>query len=133
MSSMRDDILVYINDNLVDGFSSSTELPWQKDGKALYLMNFKYIYVDRPQTTQEPLYDTLDGLGIVNEITTISVYVATDAKQLPSTYDEQVQAIKLGRFDTSSLGSTQRISIVETEYEGDALVTKVDYSFTKII
>lgn len=133
MSLMREDILTYIEAIVTDSFKTTQELPWQKDGQSLYLKNFKYIYVDRPQTTQEPLYDTLDGLGIVNEITTISVYFATDAKTLPSGYDEQVTLIKSGRFDTSTTGQTQRTSIVSTEYEGDALVTQVDYSFTQIM
>ena len=133
MSSIRDDILTYINANLEADFSYTEELPWQKDGKGLYLLNFKYIYVDRPQTIQEPLFETLDGSSAVNEILTISVYFATDAKILPSTYDDQVTAIKRGRFYTATLGMTQRMSIVSSTYDGDALVTQVDYSFTKLI
>ena len=133
MSSMRDDILVYVNANLETGFSSTEELPWTKDEKGLYLFNFKYIYVDRPQTTQETLFETLDGSSAVTETLTISVYFATDAKILPSNYDEQVQAIKRGRFYTATLGMTQRTAIVSTEYDGDALVTQIDYSFSKLI
>jgi len=42
----------------------------------------KKIYVNQPQTAQDPLIDTLDGGGVVDETTTVTVYVATDAKKL---------------------------------------------------
>ena len=128
---IRDDLIEYIKSNLTKDFKSTAELPWTKDGSTLYLKNFKYIYVDRPQTEQEPLYDGLDGSGAVIETTTISVYIATDAKNLPSTYTEQLQLIKKARTDET--GASQKTALVSTEYIADALSTKIDIAHTLTI
>ena len=129
--SSRDDLLDYIKNNLTKDFKFTEELPWQKDGQALYLKNFKYIYVDRPQTEQEPLFDTLDGGGAVLETTTTTVYIATDAKTLPKTYDEQVNVIKLARLIVP--GTTQKTTLVSTEYIGDALSTEIEVEQVRTI
>jgi len=129
--SIREDLITYIKKNLTKDFKSTTELPWQKDGQALYLKNFKFIYVDRPQTTQEPLFDTLDGGGAVLETTITSVYIATDAKNLPKTYAEQVQLIKQARLIEE--GVSQKTTLVETEFKGDALSTKIEVSQVRTI
>lgn len=122
---IRDDLITYIEANLKTGFNVSQELPWQKDGQPLYVKNMKRIYVDNPQTTQEPLYDGLDGSGAVIETTTVQIYIATDAKNLPSTYDEQVTAIKRARTDVE--GASQLTALVSTEYiTGDALSTEIE-------
>lgn len=129
---MRDLVYSFINDNLVTGFKLTDSLPWSKDGAPLYHKNKKTIYVDRPNTTQEPLFDTLDGMSAVEEITTVSVYVVTDAKTLPSNYEALVSAIQGGRVDaTLTAGYTQRQTPVSTEYEDDTLVTQFDFTFSK--
>jgi len=133
MSSMREDLLDFIKANIVDGFKVSEELPWQKDGNALYLKNFKYVYVSRPQTTQEPLFDTFDGGSAVNEITSCSAYFSTDAKTIPPGYDDLVSKIKLARLDDSYVGAIQKATLVSTEYVGDALVTQLDISYKTLI
>lgn len=129
---MRDLIYNYIESNLTTGFKLSSELPWVKGNQPLYMKNMKSIYVDRQQTVQEPLVDTLDGLHIVNEITTVSVYVATDAKKLPSNYDAMVTTVKAGKLDTAITGFTQNATTVSTAYDGDNLVTQFDFNFNKL-
>jgi len=130
---MRDLIYDYINSNLTTGFKLSSELPWDKGPNPLYMKNMKSIYVDREQTVQEPLFDTLDGIGFVNEITTVTVYVATDAKKLPSSYDTMVTSIKAGKLDSTITGYTQKATTVTTRYNGDNLVTQFDFNFYKLI
>ena len=130
---MRSQVLDYLNANKVTGFTVTNALPYNASGQPLYLNNFKSIYVDQPQTSQEPLIDVLNGAGVVNETTTVSVYVTTDAKQLPSNYDTLVSTIKLARLDTELVGVTQRTTRVSTEFNADALVTKFDISFTQLI
>lgn len=129
---MRDYIYDYINSNLTTGFKLSEELPWVKGNQPLYLRNMKSIYVDRDQTVQEPLFDTLDGVGFVNETTTVSVYVATDAKKLPSNYDAMVTTLIAAKLDGAITGFTQKATTVTTEYEGDNLVTQFDFNFYKL-
>ena len=130
---MRELILDLIESSLATGFSTSGRLPFDQNDTPLYLQNFKRIYVDLPQTEQDPLFQTLDGGGAVNETTTISAYVATDAKTLPSTYDAQLAALRAVRINNNISGYNQRISSVSTEYIDDHLVTTVDYVFVKTL
>lgn len=130
---MRDLILAYIQANSVTGFSVSTELPWDKDGAPLYLTNPKRIYVDLAQTSQAPLIDTLDGTGLSTESTTVSVYVVTDAKQLPTGYESLVSTLRAARFSSGISGFTQRATGVSTSFEADRLVTEFEFNFDKLI
>ena len=130
---MRDIILDLIDNSLQTGFSTSGRLPFDQNDTPLYLQNFKRIYVDLPQTEQDPLFSTLDGGGAVNETITVTAYLATDAKTLPSTYDAQLTALRAVRINNSITGYNQRVTGVATEYVDDALVTTVDYVFVKTI
>jgi hypothetical protein len=135
---MRTEILSYLDSNFsVSGFDVTQELPWDSSEIPLYLKNFKKIYVDRPQTVQEPLIDVLNhtnsGIGgVVAETTTVTAYVVTDAKTLPTNYDTMVSTLKNARFAISS-DKTQRTTIVATSFEGDALVTEFNFNFYKVI
>lgn len=130
---MRDIILDLIDNSLQTGFSSSGRLPYDQNDTPLYLQNFKRIYVDLPQTDQEPLFNTLDSGGAVNETVTVTAYVATDAKTLPSTYDAQISALRAIRINNSITGYGQKLTNVSTDYVDDALVTTVDYVFVKTL
>ena len=125
-----------MDSNLVTGFSVSQNLPFDQNGEALYLQNLKSIYVDQPQTEQEPLFDTLDNSSTVAETTKINVYVVTDAKTLPTTYDTLVTTVKGVRTTSTiiSLGYISRECTVSTAYaNGDQLVTTFELEFTNII
>jgi hypothetical protein len=130
---MRELILAWLQDNAVTGYTVTAELPWDSSGQPLYLNNMKRIYVDQPQTGQEPLIDVLNGPGVVNETTTVSIYLATDAKKLPANYDAVVDMIKSTRLDPAILGVTQRATQVSTEFDADVLVTQFDINFRKLV
>lgn len=130
---MRNDILTYLKANLVSGFGVSEELPWDASGQPLYLKNMKKIYVDRPQTVQEPLIETLDNRGIVEETTTVTVFVSTDAKNLPTNYDTMVDTVKAAKALDTTTGWNQRQTTVETSFDSDNLVTEFTFNFTKLI
>jgi hypothetical protein len=131
---MRSEILDYLNANKVAGFTPTSELPWDSSGRPLYLKNYKRIYVDQDQVVQEPLIDVLNGpSGIVNENTTVVVYVATDAKNAPSNLSTLVSTIKNARLDPDLTGATQRATQVSTEFVGDAQVTSFEISFRELI
>jgi hypothetical protein len=129
---MRDTILTYLKAQSFSSFGVTDELPWDASGQPLYLKNMKKIYVDQPQTAQEPLVETLDDNGIVNETTTVVVYVATDAKNLPTDYDTMVTTIKQTRLQDLTTGWRQRITAVESEYVNDNIVTEFTFNFTKL-
>lgn len=130
---MRTEILDYFASNKVSGYTLTEELPWDSSGNPLYLKNFKRIYVDSDQIAQEPLIDVLNGPGIVNEITTVTAYVTTDAKTQPSNYDTMVNTFRNARLDPDITGVTQRTTQVSTEFVGDAQVTQFEFSFTQLI
>lgn len=114
-------------------YSLSSELPYDSSGVPMYLKNFKRIYVDVAQITQEEAYDGLDGTGAVDEITTVSVYFVNDAKILPSNYDSLVALIKDARLTADITGVIRRLCQVTTRYEQDSLVTVFEFSFRKLI
>ena len=130
---MRSDILDYLAENKVTGFSVTQELPWDSSGAPLYLKNFKKIYVDQDQVVQEPLFDTLNGSGIINQDTTVAVYVTTDAKNAPSNLATLVTMIQNARLDPAVSGVTQRATQVSTEFVSDAQVTTFEISFRQLI
>jgi len=130
---MRTTILDYLNSQSFTNFSASSELPWTSSGQPLYLKNLKKLYVDRPQTVQEPLIETFDDQGIVNETTTVAVYVSTDAKSIPTDYDTMVSTVKDARLEDATSGWRQRATTVATSFEGDVLVTEFNFNFTKLI
>ena len=130
---MRTEILDYLDGLSVAGFAVTQELPWDLQGQPLYLKNMKRIYVDQDQVAQEPLIDVLNGAGIVNQITTVSVYVATDSKQPPSNLGNLVSQISAARLDTDLVGATQRQTQVTTEFDLDRQVTRFDISFRQLI
>jgi hypothetical protein len=117
----------------VTGFTLTQELPWDAGGTALYLKNFKRIYVDTEQVAQEPLIDVLNGAGVVNQITTVTVRITTDAKNPPSNYQTMVNTFKAARLDSAITGVTQRTTQVTTEFVSDAQVTEFEFSFTELI
>jgi hypothetical protein len=130
---MRSEIIDYFKINKVNGYTLTEELPWDNQGNPLYLKNYKYIYVDSDQIAQEPLIDVLNGPGIVNEITTVTAYITTDAKTQPSNYNTMVSTFMNARLDTDIAGVTQRATQVSTQFTGDAQVTQFDFSFRQLI
>ena len=97
------------------------------------MKNFKTIYVDMPQISQDPVFDLLKGDGWVNEDTTVSAYFVTDAKQLPTNYFTLVNDIKECRLINTITGVIQRTCAVSTEFDTTALVTTFVFSFRKFL
>ena len=131
---MRSTVKTYLQNNTVSGFGVSEQLPFNQNGQALFLQNLKTIYVDQPTTEQEPLYDTLDDSNVVTETTTVDVYVATDAKTLPSNYDTLVTTVKGIRTNTAFQGfHTKEINVITSIVNTDVLQTQFECKFTKVI
>ncbi len=129
---MRQAVVDYIKGLTLGTFKVSNELPFDASGQSLYLKNVKSIYVDQESTTQSPLINTLSGLNINAETTTVRVLVATDAKQKPSNYDSLVSNIKLARTGADITGCSSKECDVTTTYEEDKLLTEFEFRFTKL-
>jgi hypothetical protein len=132
---MRTEILNFVSNiagGTLDTFTVSSKLPFEDNGAPLYHHNKKYIYVDIDNTSQQAVFDGLNGSGSVQETITVQVYFVTDAKQLPTNYSALVDAIKLARLVTAS-GVIQRLVQVTTSYIADSLVTEFEFSFKKLL
>jgi hypothetical protein len=130
---MRTEILAYLNANKITGFNPSAELPWDSNGTPLYVKNYKSIYVDQDQVSQEPLIDVLNGTGVVTQTTTVRAYVTTDAKQVPSNLADLIAMISAARLTTGISGVTQRTTQVTTSLQNDAQITQFEFSFSQLI
>lgn len=133
---MRTEILTYLQEikfATLGTFKVATSLPWSDNNAPIYHHNKKNIYVDTPNTAQSPVFDALNGAGVVDEITTVKVYFVCDAKILPSNYDALVDAIKGVRLLFSDAGYIQRLCQVSNDYNSDAVQTTFEFSFRKLI
>lgn len=130
---MRDEIASYLGSQRMANFAMAKELPWSADGQALYLKNFKKIYVDRDIITQTDDVLTLSGPAAVRETTSVSVYFTTDAKNLPANYSDVLNTVRSARLIPTISGVIERQADVTTSYEGDAMVTQVEFRFSKLI
>lgn len=130
---MRQEILDYIQALNLGTFLVSSELPWVDNEVPLYLKNLKKVYVDAEQQSNEPFIATLDGLNLSNEVTTVSVYFANDAKQLPANYNDVITELKTAKNITTVTGVQRRECAVSTAVEADMLVTTLEFRFTKFL
>lgn len=129
---MREDILDYVKTLSLGTYTVSDELPREESGVPLYLKNPKRIYADQEQFVQEPIVTAMDGFDIHQEATTVSLYFTSDAKTLPANYNTLVSNLKLGKNIVPADGYNTRAVDVQTEYEADLLVTRVDFTFSKL-
>ena len=129
---MREQVIDKIKALAMNGVRLSTELPYDESGVAVYLKNPKTLYVDRTQFTSSPIVQTLGGVNINNTTTSVSVYLAVDAKNPQAQLDTIIDSLR-GLEDTLVLDGTHtRESTVSTDYEEDMLVVNVEYNLTRI-
>jgi len=133
---MRQAIYDYISNiskSTMGTFSLASELPYDSSGVPLYLKNFKRIYIDMDQVSQEAVFDAMNAAGAVDEITLVRAYFVTDAKQLSSNYEALVKAIQDARLTTDIEGVIRRLCQVSTKFQDDSLVTEFEFSFRKLL
>lgn len=128
---MRQELIDYFKGLKSKTFGVSEELPFTS-GNILYLKNLKKVYVDRPQSTQEQVLAVLGNHGVFQEVHTVSVFLATDAKNLPSDYDAFIDQVKAGKNVEDGQPYFRREVNVTTSFENDLMVTQFDFSFYKL-
>lgn len=129
---MRDEILEFCQALNLGTVTVSSELPWTDNNVPLYLKNLKKVYVDIDNVTSEPFITTLNGLNISNEVTSVRIYFANDAKVLLPNYSEVVANLKEAKDITTITGVQRRDVVVSTSIENDVLVTELEFRFTKL-
>jgi hypothetical protein len=130
---MRADLIAYLKTQSLGTVSVATELPYGKDGEPLYLKNFKKIYIDREQTTQEPLFNTLNGGSVVAQTTSVTAYLTVDAKTSLVNYDTIVAHMTDARNLVAIDGNLDRTVAVAKSYDGDAMLTEFTFEFKEIL
>ena len=132
---MRDELITYLKSQTatLKTVGISDELPWTKDGSPLYLKNFKRIYVDREQTAQESVLNTLDGGGVVNETTTVVAYLTVDAKNPLTNYDSIVDLMREARNQVNPAERLDRVVTVNKSFEADAQLTEFTFEFRRVL
>jgi len=129
---MRTQVIDKIKALALNGVSLSTELPYDESGVAQYIKNPKTLYVDRTQYESVPVIQTLSGLNISNTTTSVSVYLAVDAKNPLVQLDNIIQSLRDLEDTIVFDGAHTRESTVSTDYENDLLVVNVEYNLTRI-
>lgn len=130
---MRQSVLDHINTVNLGSFSLSAELPFSGSNQALYLKNFKKIYVDNPQTVLVPVISLLNDKAIETQTTTIRIYFTTDAKQLPANYQTVVDHIKQSRNLVLPGNVVRRDCVISTDYQADSMITELELIYIQIL
>lgn len=131
---MRDHVVNTINAFIGNhaGFTLSSELPFEKDGSPLYTSNAKRVYVDREQITREPLYEFVSGDDIDQDITDVTAYVVTDAKNEPSNLSAFISDMR-GVKNSPPAGVFRTQVEHTTTIENDLVTHQFVYTFIKIV
>jgi hypothetical protein len=129
---MRTQVIDRIKSLAINGVKNTVELPFDESGVAAYIKNPKTIYVDNTQYNSVPIVQTLDGLNINNTTTSVTVYLAVDAKNPLQQLDTIIQSLRGIEDSIEFDGAHTRESTVSTNYVNDLLVVEVEYIITRI-
>jgi hypothetical protein len=129
---MRDQVLTAIKELGLNGYKVSNELPFNESGVATYTKNPKTIYVDRQNWDDESIVRTMGGLNITNTTTTVRVYFATDAKNIPANYESTISSLRSILNSIVYDGAVNRETSLTTAYENDLLLSELEYRLIKL-
>jgi len=110
--------------------SVSAELPFNSAGEPLYIKNMKFVYLDEDNISKEELFNTLDNNDIAQTTTTVTGYLAVDAKNPPGDIDTVTAAILNSRQSVS--GQPTRECAMSTDIEADVLIYTFNFNFITV-
>jgi len=110
--------------------SVSAELPYSSGGETLYIKNMKYLYLDEDNIAKTELFNTLDGNDISQTDTTVTGYLAIDAKNQPGDIDTVIASI-LNSRNAVALQSTAECEMT-TDIEADVLTYTFNFNFITV-
>jgi hypothetical protein len=129
---MRQEVIDYLQGLNLGTFTVSTELPWTDNTIPLYVKNLKKIYVGVDEFTVNPIIITLNGLNITEDVNTVRIYFANDAKQIPPNYEDVVSQMRTVKNINTTTGFNRRECDVITTFDSDKLITELEIRFIKI-
>ena len=110
--------------------SVSAELPWSSAGEPLYMKNMKYVYLDEDNIAKTELFNTLDRNDIVQTETTVTGYLAIDAKTQPTDIDTVIASILNSRNAVASQSTAE--CEMTTDIEADVLTYTFNFNFITV-
>jgi len=110
--------------------SVSAELPYTSAGEPLYQKNMKFVYIDEDNISKTVLFPTLDKSNVTETTTTVTAYLAVDAKNDLSDIDTIISSILNSR--NAITGQTVNECEMETDIEGDILTYTFNYNFITV-
>jgi len=105
-------------------FAVSNEIPWLQNGTPLFVKNMKRIYVDVSRQEQTTLIPTLNGGEVFQNDLITEVYLAVDAKNLPSQLDSVITKILSAKTSTGVVNFGE-----ESDYTVDKQEDVLIYTF----
>lgn len=128
---MRQELIDYFKGLKLKNFKVSDELPFVS-GTTMYLKNSKSVYTDMTQKVSEQILAVLGNHGVFQEVHTVSVYLTTDAKNLPSDYESVISSLSAGKNIENGVDYFRREVDATTSFEGDLMLTTLEFRFTKL-
>jgi hypothetical protein len=128
---MRTELIDYFKSLKLRNFKVSDELPFVS-GTEMYVKNAKTVYTDMTQKVSEQVLAVLGNHGVFQQVDSVSVFFTTDAKNLPSDYDSVTNALAAGKNVDNGEDYFRREVDVVTSFEGDLILTTLEFRFTKI-
>jgi len=110
--------------------SVSAELPFTTGGEALYLKNMKKLYLDQDNIDKSILFTSLDNSDVYNVNTTVTGFLAVDAKNPPGDIDTITDNIITSRLAIS--GQPTRECEMATNIESDVLIYTFNFNFITV-
>ena len=110
--------------------SVSAELPFSSAGEPLYTKNMKHVYLDEDNISKTQLFSTLDKSDVMQTDTTVTAYLAVDAKNDLSDIDTVVASILSSRDAVT--GQTVNECEMETDITDDILTYTFNFNFITV-
>lgn len=129
---MRPELINYFKSLKLKNFGVTDELPFTNSATVMYLKNPKRIYTNLKQVSSDLLIPVLSNHGIFAEVHTVSVFFTTDAKNLPSDYETVVDSLRAGKDVTTTTSYFRREVDTSTSFDGDMMITELEFRFTKL-
>lgn len=129
---MRTEILDYLQSQNLGLFTVSREQPWSENDVPLYIKNLKKIYASEDSVEIVPLITTLNGNDVPSEVTSVTVYLACDAKQTPPNLSDVISSVSTAKNISTISGVHRRECSISRSYDNDVLITELEFRFTKI-
>lgn len=126
---MRTALLSYLTANLTGTIKVSQEQPFDQGGQALYLKNMRRVYLQEEYTEQDQLVPVLDDTDIMQKITYVKGFLATDAKNRNSDLDQALTVLANARTGANISGSFRKEFDYTTTIDNDVLLYEFEYRF----